>query len=80
VEGSTAGGTKVTVSGTGFGPGMGATRFKFGSTVATQVECLSATKCIVIAPSHKARTVQIRATVSGMTSPKEPSADDFTYR
>jgi hypothetical protein len=78
-KGSTAGGDMVTVSGTGFGLGTEATTFRFGSAVATKVECTSTTQCIVEAPSHRAGTVRVRALVNGATSVKR-RADRFTYR
>ncbi|HMD56671.1 MAG TPA: IPT/TIG domain-containing protein, partial [Solirubrobacteraceae bacterium] len=39
--GSTAGGTTVTVNGTGFAPGSSATTFTFGTTHASSVTCTS---------------------------------------
>ena len=77
--GSTAGGTEVTVTGSGFGLGTTATALKFGKTPGTSVNCASSTTCTVLAPAAvKAGTVDVRATVSGKTSKKAP-ADHFTY-
>jgi len=77
--GSTAGGTKVTVSGHGFALGTSATTFKFGATKASGVDCTSATSCTVTAPKHEAGTVDVVATVAKMSSPKSPPGDSFTY-
>jgi IPT/TIG domain len=76
-SGSTAGGTSVTVTGTGFALGSG-TIFKFGGTKAATVNCTSATKCTVIAPRHAAATVDVKATVNAIASPKS-AGDRYTY-
>jgi hypothetical protein len=78
--GSTAGGTTVTIAGTGFALGTSATTVKFGSTLGASVDCTSTTACTAVAPAHKkAGVVEVRITVSGATSPKDPPADRFTY-
>ena len=78
--GPITGGTSVTITGTGFALGTSATTIKFGGTLATSVDCTSTTTCVVVAPAaEKARIVEVRATVSGLTSPKNPPADQFTY-
>jgi len=76
--GSKEGGATVTVTGTGFGLGAEATLFKFGTTEATTANCTSITTCTVVVPSHLVGTVDVKATVSGMSSPKA-TADQFTY-
>jgi streptogramin lyase len=76
--GPAAGGTSVTVSGAGFALGTTATKFKFGKTKATSLNCTSSTECTVVAPAHAAGTVDVRATVNKVTSAKTP-ADQFTY-
>ncbi|MCW3027721.1 MAG: Pyrrolo-quinoline quinone [Solirubrobacterales bacterium] len=76
--GSQAGGTKVTVTGTGFVPGGTATAFKFGSAQATSVNCTSTTTCTVVAPAHAVGTVDVKASVNRVSSPKA-AADRFTY-
>ncbi len=77
--GSEAGGTLVTVKGAGFNVGRSATRFKFGPAVATQVQCATTTECTMLSPEHEQPgTVDVRATVDGVFSPKAP-ADQFTY-
>jgi polyvinyl alcohol dehydrogenase (cytochrome) len=77
--GSKAGGTRVTISGTGFALGKTATVFKFGSTDSTSVNCTSTTKCTVVSPAHEARTVDVKATVNKASSIKNSPADQFSY-
>jgi hypothetical protein len=76
-SGSTAGGTSVTVTGTGFALGS-ATIFKFGAGKATAVNCTSSTKCTVLSPPHAAATVDVKATVNAIASPKS-AGDQFTF-
>ena len=76
-SGSTAGATSVTVTGSGFALGS-ATVFKFGSPKATAVNCSSSTTCTMLSPRHAAATVNVKATVNGIASPKS-SGDQFTY-
>jgi hypothetical protein len=78
-SGSKAGGTSVTVTGTGFALGTTATKFKFGSTAAATVKCTSITTCTVVAPANALGKVDVKATVSGLASPKNAPADQFTY-
>jgi hypothetical protein len=78
-SGPTAGGTGVTISGSGFALGS-ATTFKFGKAAATSVNCTSSTSCTATTPSSaKAVAVDVRATASGKTSKKNAPADRFTY-
>jgi hypothetical protein len=77
--GSTAGGTKVTITGTGFALGSTATSFLFGTTKATSVNCTTTTECTVISPAHSAGKVDVKATVNKVASPKNSPADQFTY-
>jgi hypothetical protein len=76
--GSTKGGTPVTVTGAGFALGTTATTIKFGTVKSTSVNCVSETSCTAVAPAHAAGTVDVRATVSGLSSPKN-AGDRFTY-
>jgi hypothetical protein len=76
--GSKAGGTSVTVSGTGFALGKTATVLKFGSTTATSVNCTSITRCTAVSPAHAVGTVDVKATVNKVSSAKV-LADRFTY-
>ncbi len=78
-EGSTAGGTSVTVTGTGFATPSAATTFKFATKKATSVQCASTTSCTMIAPPGTAGTVNVTAQVNKATSPVNAPADDFTY-
>jgi IPT/TIG domain/PQQ-like domain len=77
-SGSTGGGTSVTVSGTGFAVGKTATVLKFGSTKGTSVNCLSSIQCTVVSPANEAGTVDVKATVNKVTSPKA-TTDRYTY-
>jgi hypothetical protein len=76
-KGTIAGGTSVTVTGSGFALGS-ATIFKFGSPKATAVSCSSSTTCTMHTPPHAAATVNAKATVAGIPSPKS-AGDQFTY-
>jgi hypothetical protein len=76
-SGSTAGGTSVTVTGAGFALGSG-TVFKFGSPKATSVNCSSSTTCTMLTPAHAAATVDVKATVGGISGAKS-SGDQYTY-
>jgi len=82
--GSTAGGTTVTITGTGFGVGTTETVFKFGKTaLASSVDCTSITTCTAVTPAHAAGIVNVRAKVvaaPGVTASRSnPPADQFTY-
>jgi hypothetical protein len=77
--GPVAGGTSVTVTGAGFAPGTTGTKFTFGTTKATSVNCSSSTECTMLAPAHAAGTVEITATVNKVLSLKQPPGDNFTY-
>src|SRR5205807_2367726 len=59
--GSTAGGTAVTITGTGFGVGTSATVFFFGKQLATSVDCTSSTTCTAVTPPRAAGTVHVKA-------------------
>jgi hypothetical protein len=74
-SGSTAGGTVVTVTGTGF---TGASAVSFGTTPASGFTVLSDTTLLAIAPPQAAGTVDLTATTpSGQSSTS--SSDQFTY-
>ena len=77
-SGSTAGGASVTVIGAGFGPGKTGTVLKFGTTAGTSVNCATSTECTVVSPAHAAGRVDVKATVSKLTSAKS-AGDAFTY-
>ena len=70
----------VTVTGAGFIPGAAASGFRFGSARAGSVYCSSSTLCTVLVPARAPGTVDVRATVSGVASPRSPPGDSFTYQ
>ena len=70
----------MTVTGSGFALGAGATKFKFGGVLASGVECSSHTSCRAVSPAHKAGTIEVKATVNALGSAKDPPADQFTYQ
>ncbi len=77
--GSVAGGTKVTITGSGFAPGAG-TEIKFGKVPATGVSCASTTSCTATSPpSAKAVAVDVIAVVGKAKSKKTRPGDRFTY-
>ncbi len=78
-EGPAAGGTKVTITGTGFAAAAGATLLKFGTAKATGVSCSSSTSCEATAPPHAAGIVEVKATVNKVASAKNAPADEFAY-
>ncbi len=74
--GTTAGGTTVTVSGSGL---RGATAVTFGSVAATSFSANSkGTRLTVVSPAQGAGTVDIVVTTPGGTSAVNPN-DQFTY-
>lgn len=83
--GSTAGGESVTITGTGFLSGQ--TIIRFGRVKATAVSCTSwdprepttETTCTVITPPHVAETVDVKAIVNKVSSPRNRLGDQFTY-
>ncbi|MBA3807929.1 MAG: IPT/TIG domain-containing protein [Solirubrobacterales bacterium] len=76
--GSTAGGTSVTVTGSGFALGTTGTTFKFATRKASTVNCASSTSCTMISPIGTAGTVNVTAQVNKAISPLE-AGDQFTY-
>nr|WP_268245875.1 IPT/TIG domain-containing protein [Streptomyces chryseus] len=72
--GPIAGGTVVTITGTGL---SGATAITFGATPATGISC-TATSCTATAPAHAAGTVHVQVTTPGGTSATSV-ADQYTY-
>jgi hypothetical protein len=76
--GTRAGGTAVTVTGSGFAPGTSGTSFSFGTAHGTAVNCTSSSECTVLTPAHAHGRVTVKATVNGMPS-RASSAATFTY-
>jgi hypothetical protein len=76
-SGSQAGGSAVTVIGSGFALGS-ATVFKFGTPKASAVNCTSSTSCTMLSPAHAPATVNVKATVNAIASAKS-SGDQFTF-
>ncbi len=74
-NGATAGGTAVTITGTGF---TGTTQVTFGGTNATGYSVVNATTITATAPAHAAGTVDVRVTTVGGTS-ANTGADDYLY-
>ncbi len=73
--GPVAGGTLVTISGTGF---AGATAVRFGGIAGTAMTIVSANRITVRSPAHAAGNVYITVTTAGGTSAVAP-ANRFTY-
>jgi len=69
----------VSITGTGFATSAGATAFRFGITLAKSVSCSSQTSCTAVAPAHAAGTVDVKAIVNNLASPRNAPADWFTY-
>jgi hypothetical protein len=77
--GPKAGGTSVTITGSGFALGA-ATTFKFAADLATSVNCTSTSMCTALSPPYaKAATLDVKAKVASFGSPKNAPADHFTY-
>jgi hypothetical protein len=77
--GATAGGTAVTIRGSGFALGS-ATAFDFGKTPGASVDCTSTSTCTVTSPAAaKAKPVDVIAKVGKAKGKKNPPADRFTY-
>ncbi len=76
-SGPSAGGTVVTITGTGFSTSAGATTVVFGTASATSVSCASTSSCVATSPAGSG-TASVRVTAGGQTS-ADTIADDFTY-
>ncbi len=77
-SGTRKGGTRVTISGSGFIAGSSATSIKFGAAAATQVSCSSTAECTAVAPAHAAGKVAVKVKANGATSAASPG-DRYTY-
>jgi hypothetical protein len=79
--GPPAGGTNVTITGTGFAVGASATQITFGETQALAVNCTTTTECTATTPglsTEEPNTVDVTATVNNAVSP-QTAADQFHY-
>ena len=74
--GTTAGGTTVTITGTGF---TGATKVDFGAVAATRFTVVSDTEITAISPAQAASIQNIHVTTAGGTSEPVVAIDPFTY-
>ena len=77
-SGPAAGGTSVTVTGTGFAVGTTGTSFKFATRKASAVNCVSSTSCTLVTPAGVSGTVNVTALVNKASSPLSPGAQ-FSY-
>jgi len=75
-SGTTAGGTIVTIAGTGL---VGATKVTFGSVPAATYNVVSDTEITAVSPAQAAGTQYVLVTTAGGTSKPVVSADQFTY-
>lgn len=76
---NTAGGTQITVFGTGFVAGLGTTTVSFGGVAGTSVNVLGTTSLTVVCPAQlSAGQVHVTATTAAGTS-AQTNADLFTY-
>lgn len=79
-SGPLAGGTAVTVTGSGFVPGSGTTTFTFGKSAATSVDCPSSSECTMLTPAaSSAGLVEVIAKANKKKSRKNPPEDQFDY-
>ncbi|HEX3833548.1 MAG TPA: putative Ig domain-containing protein [Solirubrobacteraceae bacterium] len=77
-RGRRAGGTRVTVSGTGFATARGATIIRFGRLTASGIRCRSRTTCTARVPAHAAGRVAVTVVVDGLASAASRDGR-FTY-
>lgn len=78
-SGSTAGGTTVTVTGTGFLPIAGADMAKVG-TIMVAATCSSTTTCTIVTPKHAAATVNIQISAEDLPFSPVTTKDKYTYK
>ena len=76
-SGPAAGGTSLTITGSGFVTTPGQTAIAFGAISATSISCSSTTQCSATSPSGNG-TVDVTVSTAGGTSATS-SADQFTY-
>jgi surface antigen len=77
-HGSKAGGTRVTIEGSGFS--TRGTSFTFGKASGTEIECASTGSCSVVVPAAaKAGVVDVVAVVGKSKSKKNRPVDQYVY-
>ena len=76
-SGTIAGDTSVTITGTGFQPGVPGTTVTFGAVAGTGVNVLSSTKIQVTTPAHAVGAVDVR--VTNPDSQSATLAGGYTY-
>jgi len=74
--GSTAGGTAITITGSGF---SSVSAVMFGTTAASSFSATSSTSITAVAPAHTAGAVDVIVVTSAGSSTVNPSQDQFTY-
>ena len=80
-NGPKAGGTSLTITGSGYAPGEGITGFAFGKALATDVDCPSTSECTLLTPaSTKAATVKVKALVGTNKSTAKEAAARYGYQ
>jgi alpha-tubulin suppressor-like RCC1 family protein len=79
-SGPKAGGTSVTITGSGYAPGEGITGFSFAKALATNVDCVSTSECTLLTPSSaSAKTVKVTAVVGASKSSAKEAAAMYAY-
>jgi hypothetical protein len=78
-SGATAGGTTVTIYGTGFLNLVGSSAVTFGGLDAKSYAVLSSTKLTAVTPAHAAGTVDVVVTSTEGSSTVSGTGNDFTY-
>jgi fibronectin type 3 domain-containing protein len=73
--GAAAGGTQITITGSGF---TGVSQVSFGATAATSFSFASDSQVTAVAPAGSGK-VDVRVTAGGATSPVNQPADQYTY-
>lgn len=74
-----AGGTTVTVTGTGFLPIAGADMAEVGTTMVAAT-CTTTTKCTIVTPKHAAATVNIQISAEDLAFSPVTIKDKYTYK
>jgi len=75
-SGPVAGGTSITITGTGF---SGVTHVKFGTTTAKSFSVKSTKQIVAVTPAHAAGPMRVSVTTSSGTTPATP-ADLYTFK